>query len=143
MNVASILDEKGRDVVSLKADATLGEAAALLDHHRIGAVVVVGSNGGIVGVLSERDIVRQLARQGVGALSEAVAGAMTREVITAEPGDTIEAVMSSMTDRRIRHLPVIENGKLAGIVSIGDVVKRKIEQTEADAEAMKAYIASA
>ncbi|MBI1233534.1 MAG: CBS domain-containing protein [Alphaproteobacteria bacterium] len=143
MNVAAILDEKGRDVFSLTANATLGDAAALLDQKRIGALVVVDSAGAIAGVLSERDIVRQLARQGAGALSEAIAGCMTHEVITASPRDTIEDVMAAMTDRRIRHLPVLEEGRLAGIVSIGDVVKRKIEQTEADAEAMKAYIASA
>ncbi|MEN0651696.1 MULTISPECIES: CBS domain-containing protein [Hyphobacterium] len=143
MNVAAILDEKGRDVFSLRADATLSEAAALLDQKRIGAIVVVDSSGAIAGVLSERDIVRQLARMGASALTEPVAGCMTRDVITASPRDTVEEVMASMTDRRIRHLPVLEQGRLAGIVSIGDVVKRKIEQTEADAEAMKAYIASA
>ncbi|HAQ35497.1 MAG: inosine-5-monophosphate dehydrogenase [Maricaulis sp.] len=143
MNVAAILEEKGRDVVTLKADATLSEAASRLDHHGIGAVVIVANDGAIAGVLSERDIVRQVARQGAAALVETVAGCMTRDVVTAKPADTLEAVMASMTDRRIRHLPVVENGQLSGIVSIGDVVKRRIDMTEAEAEAMKAYIASA
>lgn len=143
MNVAAILDEKGRDVVSLKADATLSEAAALLDHHRIGAVVVIDDEGAIAGVLSERDIVRQLARQGAGALAEPVGLSMTRDVVTAAPSVTLQDVMESMTEHRIRHLPIVEDGRLAGIVSIGDVVKRRIEMTEAEAEAMKAYIASA
>lgn len=143
MNVAAILEEKGREVVTLNADATLGEAASRLDHHGIGALVIVGADGAITGVLSERDIVRQIARQGVSALAGTVEGCMTCDVITAQPEDTLEAVMASMTDRRIRHLPVVENGRLSGIVSIGDVVKRKIDMTEAEAEAMKAYITSA
>ena len=143
MNVASILTEKGRDVVTIKPEPTLSDGAKLMDEKRIGAVIVTAADGSIRGVLSERDITRQVARiGGGGALKQAVETAMTADVVTAEPGDTVDALMTKMTDRRIRHLPVVENGRLAGIVSIGDLVKRKIAAAEAEAEAMKAYIST-
>lgn len=143
MKVADILKDKGSEVFTIKAGASLIEAAQSLDANRIGALVVLDESGALAGVISERDIVRIAARQGSIALTSPVSSAMTAEVHTATPDDTIADVMISMTGRRIRHLPVLAGGQLAGMVSIGDVVKRKIETAEAEAEAMKAYIASA
>jgi len=142
MNVASILSEKGREVTTATAQLSLADAAKILDDKRIGAVVVTDDAGAIRGVLSERDITRCIARRGAAALKETVESAMTTDVVTVEPGDSIDVVMNRMTDRRIRHLPVVEGGRLTGIVSIGDVVKRKIAAAEAEAEAMKSYIAT-
>jgi len=140
MNADSILESKGREVICIHAGDTLREAAQVLDQHRIGAAVVTESDGSVCGVLSERDIARQAARLGAEALQMQVGECMSRNVITAKPDDTIDALLARMTDRRIRHLPVMDGGKLAGVISIGDVVKRKIADTEAEAEAMKAYI---
>jgi len=142
MNADSILENKGREVICIHAGDTLREAAQILDQHRIGAAVVTESDGAVCGVLSERDIARQAARHGAEALQMQVGECMSRNVITAKPGDTIDELLGCMTDRRIRHLPVMDGGKLAGVISIGDVVKRKIAETEAEAEAMKAYIAT-
>ncbi len=142
MNVGAILHEKGSDVVTIRPSATLAAAAQTLDEKGIGAVVVTDEDGSIKGVLSERDITRQVARGGAAALKEPAKEAMTAEVVTVTPGDSVDSVMALMTDRRIRHLPVIVDGALGGIVSIGDVVKRKIAAAEAESEAMKAYIAT-
>ncbi len=142
MNVASILNEKGREVTTASPEMSLAEAAKTLDDKRIGAVVVTDAAGAIRGVLSERDITRCIARRGAAALQETVESAMTADVVTASPSDKIDSVMGLMTDRRIRHLPVVEDGRLAGIISIGDVVKRKIAAAEAEAEAMKSYIST-
>lgn len=143
MKVSDILKDKGREVLSIDASATLIEAAQSLDANRIGALVVLDSDGSLAGVISERDIVRIAAREGSAALTSPVSVAMTREVHTADLGDSLDELMIEMTDRRIRHLPVLEGGRLAGMVSIGDVVKRKIESAEAEAAAMKNYITSA
>jgi CBS domain-containing protein len=142
MIIEQILKDKGREVVTLKAGHTLREAAQLLDYRRIGAVVVVGQEEGIVGVLSERDIVRQVARLGAAALDMDVGSAMTRAVVTVEAGESIRNALQLMTDRRIRHLPVMRNNRLTGFVSIGDLVKWKIAETEAEAEAMKSYLSA-
>ncbi len=142
MNVAAILSEKGHDVVTAAADMRIGDVARTLDDKRIGAVVVTAADGSIQGVLSERDITRVIARSGAEGLMQPISESMTRDVITTTPGESLDALMTIMTDRRIRHVPVIRDGALTGIVSIGDVVKRKIAQAEADAEAMKAYIAA-
>lgn len=142
MNVAAILARKGARVVTIPLAATLRETAAILDRERIGATVVVGPGGEARGVLSERDITREVARRGAAALEAAAESAMTKDVVTAGPADTLDQLLARMTDRRIRHLPVIVEGVLAGIVSIGDVVKAKIELAESEAAAMRDYIKS-
>jgi len=142
ITVDQILNEKGRDVATISSQKTLSAAAAMLDEKRIGAVVALTENGETCGVLSERDIVRHFARSGADALNMTVEDAMTRAVITIEPTETVESGLSLMTDRRIRHLPVVSSGALVGLVSIGDLVKWKMADTEAEAEAMKSYIAS-
>lgn len=142
MIIEQILNDKGREVITLRADNTLREAARLLDERRIGAVVTLDADGEIVGVLSERDIVRQFARQGEAALDMPVGGAMTRAVITISADAEVDAALQLMTDRRIRHLPVVRNNRLTGFVSIGDLVKWKIAETQAEAEAMKSYLSS-
>lgn len=142
MLIAHILREKGGVVHAVDASATLEGAAFELTQKRLGAVVVLDEAGGLAGVLSERDIVRAVAQRGAAALAETVASAMTRDVITATPQETVDACLSRMTDRRIRHLPVLEQRRLVGIVSIGDLVARKIEAAQAEAAAMRAYIAS-
>lgn len=142
MLIVSILKDKGEKVYSLSGEATLEEAARELNARRVGAIVVLDADGALSGVLSERDIVREIAKSGPKALSQRVSDAMTKAVITATPEETVDAGMARMTDRRVRHLPVIAGGKLVGIISIGDLVKRKIEEAEAHAEAMKSYIAA-
>lgn len=142
MIIQQILNQKGRSVTTVRADTALQSVATLLDEQKIGAVVAIGEGDRVVGVLSERDIIRQLARIGAGALDMDVASAMTREVITANPQDSLDTCLSIMTDRRIRHLPVLEDGRLAGLISIGDLVKWKIAETQAEAESLKSYLAS-
>lgn len=142
MIIEQILNDKGRSVVTLYTDETLQEAARRLDERRIGAVVAVDREGAICGVLSERDIVRQLARHGGSVLGMSVGEAMTRSVITIEADATVDRALQVMSDRRIRHLPVMHDGHLTGVVSIGDLVKWKIAQTVAEAEAMKSYLGS-
>jgi CBS domain-containing protein len=140
MNVEAILQSKGHDVVTISPNDTIQDAAKTLDERRIGAAVVTQDDGTVCGVLSERDVARQVAREGANALQNPVSGCMSRNVITAKLEDTLDTLLACMTDRRIRHLPVMDRGKLVGVISIGDVVKRKIMETEAEAEAMKAYI---
>ncbi|MBA4227883.1 MAG: inosine-5-monophosphate dehydrogenase [Hyphomonas sp.] len=142
MIIEQILNDKGREVITLRADDTLREAARLLDERRIGAVVTLDADGEIVGVLSERDIVRQFAREGAAALEMNVGNAMTRAVITITAEAPIDQALQLMTDRRIRHLPVVRNNRLTGFVSIGDLVKWKIAETEAEAQAMKSYLSA-
>ncbi len=137
-----ILKTKGTEVICVSSDQTLREAATLLDENRIGSVVATNQAGGIIGVLSERDITRQFARHGEKALHMHVSDAMTRDVITVSPRESIDQGLAKMTDRRIRHLPVCDEDKLIGIVSIGDLVKWKLYESEAEAEAMKQYIAT-
>lgn len=143
MSVAHILKAKGRDVITAGASATVKQAAATLAEKRIGAIVILGAGGAIEGIISERDIVRAVARDGASALDKPVATIMTREVKHCTETDSESDLMTLMTQHRIRHLPVVSGGKLAGMISIGDVVKFKIEQIERDAENMKAYIAGA
>ncbi len=142
MIVEQILNDKGHAVVTLQAEKTLKEAAQLLDENKIGAVVALGADDRIIGVLSERDIVRQVARQGAPALDMPVSGAMTRAVVTINATTPIDEALQTMTDRRIRHLPVVQNGRLTGVISIGDLVKWKIAETEAEANAMKSYLSA-
>jgi len=142
MTLEQILKDKGATVFTISANITLQQAARLLDEKKIGSVVATAEDGSLVGVLSERDITRQFARHGAEALTMTVADAMTRDVITAQPTESLDQGLARMTDRRIRHLPVCVDGKLVGLVSIGDLVKWKIHETEAEAEAMKNYIAT-
>lgn len=142
MNVKMILDEKGREVVTVERDTTLVRAIAVLAERRIGALVVSDGNGTIAGILSERDIVRALAEDGAGALDQPVSSRMTAEVMVCTEDHTVDRVMEMMTNGRFRHLPVEKGGRLAGLVSIGDVVRKRIEAVEREAEEMKAYIAS-
>jgi len=140
MNVKMILKEKGNAVETIDGESKLIEASRRLTSKKIGALVVVTAQGSIAGVLSERDIVSSVAAEGPKALEKKIHTVMTSDVATCGPCDTIEMLMALMTDRRIRHLPVLEDGRLAGIVSIGDVVKARIADAEAEASALKAYI---
>lgn len=142
MIVEQILNDKGHEVVTLRADNTLKEAAELLDARKIGAVVALGLDDRIIGVLSERDVVRQVARLGAAALDMPVGTAMTRAVITVYAATPIDEALQTMTDRRIRHLPVVQHERLVGVISIGDLVKWKIAETEAEANAMKSYLSA-
>jgi CBS domain-containing protein len=143
MTVRSILDEKGRDVFTIGPGETLTAAIRLLAEKRIGAVVVLRPDGGIGGILSERDIVRALAEGGAGALTKPVSAFMTAKVQVCREENTVNDVMEVMTRVRFRHLPVEKEGRLVGLVSIGDVVKRRLEDVEREAEDIKAYIATA
>lgn len=143
MTVARILSAKGRDVVTAQPDSTLAEVVHLMNARRIGAVVLVGSEGMILGILSERDIVRALAAGGAACLDEAASAHMTRDVSTATEDVTIEHLMNAMTKGRFRHVPVVESGRLVGLVSIGDVVKHRIAEVEGERQALHEYIATA
>lgn len=143
MTVKAILDEKGRDIVSIAPTATLAEAAALLAEKRIGALVVSEGAGKIAGILSERDIVRAVGTRGSQALDEKVAASMTSKVSTCRDSFTVNQVMEVMTRNRFRHLPVERDGRIDGIISIGDVVKWRIWEVEQEAEQIRTYIATA
>ena len=142
MLVSHILKEKGDMVFTVGPAESVAAGAALLDSRRVGAMVVVADDHSVVGIVSERDIVRVLAQRGAAALDLTIADCMSRDVIVAELTDTVDSLLTRMTDRRIRHLPVLREGRLAGIVSIGDLVKRKISEAEAEASGLKAYIAA-
>lgn len=142
MNVAAILARKGSEVITAAADAALMDAAKILDERRIGAVIILGPDRKPVGVLSERDITAAVARDGAAALTRRVSECMSRDVVICRPSDSLDALMERMTDRRIRHLPVMEGGRLAGVVSIGDVVKERIAEADAERDAMRSYIAA-
>ena len=142
MTIDQILNDKGFQVISVADKDTLHDAAKVLDAKRIGAVVALAGDGEIIGVLSERDIMRRMPREGAAALTMTVAEAMTRDVVTDESTTSVDNALQIMTDRRIRHLPIMRGGKLSGFVSIGDLVKWKIAETVAEAEAMKSYISS-
>jgi CBS domain-containing protein len=139
MTVAAILTSKGPEVVSARPDQTLEAAAKLMSERRIGAVLVREGDE-VVGILSERDIVRAVAAHGAAALGMPIASAMTREVVFGQPADTVGKVLALMTERRIRHLPVKDGGRLIGLVSIGDVVKKRIEDVEQEAEGLRAFV---
>lgn len=143
MTVSVILARKGRNVVTVSPDETLEQVVKLLTDRGIGAVVVTVGEGAIAGILSERDVVRALARSGATVLSEPVSAFMTRKVETATPAATVNEVMERMTTGKFRHVPIVEHGKLTGILSIGDVVKHRLAEIEADASAMRDYIATA
>jgi CBS domain-containing protein len=143
MTVDHILLNKGRTVVTIEPDRTLAEAARLLSEKKIGAVVVTDNTKPVLGILSERDIVRALVARGPGALDEPVSRSMTGRVVTCTGQAGINEVMELMTDGKFRHVPVVEGGCLTGIVSIGDVVKHRLAEVEAETRAMREYIATA
>ncbi len=143
MMVKHILAEKGADVFTLSADATCKESVAALAKYNIGALVVAGPDMTIKGILSERDIVRALGRSGAAALDASVSELMTSKVRTCTEDSTVPELMELMTEGRFRHLPVERDGKLIGVVSIGDIVKRRIDQIEREADDIRSYIASA
>ncbi len=142
MNVAAILKQKGREVFTTTPDTTLLDITKLLGLHGIGCVVVTGIEGKVVGIVSERDIVREIARAGSKVLKEPVETCMTKIVVTCRESDTIDRLMAEMTAHRFRHMPVVERGRLAGLVSIGDVVRMRIAEAEMEAAAMREYIAT-
>lgn len=142
MLVDTILQSKGTTVYTLPETSTLTDAVAMLNTHNIGALIITDSQDNILGILSERDIIHQLGKDPGGALAQPISSNMTRNVVTCERTTPVSEVMESMTNRRIRHVPVVEEGRLLGIISIGDVVKRKIEEIENDADAMREYISS-
>ncbi len=141
MLVSQILKAKGDLVFTVTPGDTVAAVAALLHARRVGALVVVDA-GRVVGIVSERDLVRMVAEAGAAALARPVSSCMTCDVLYARPQETVDALLERMTDRRIRHLPVCEDEKLLGIVSIGDLVKHKISEVEAVADELKAYIAA-
>jgi CBS domain-containing protein len=141
MLVSQILRTKGDTVFTVAPTETISAVAALLHSRRVGALVVLDAER-VVGIVSERDVVRAMAEGGAASLGEAVSGFMTRDVLFAQPGETVDSLLSRMTDRRIRHLPVCQKERLVGIVSIGDLVKSKISEVEAEADGLKAYIAA-
>jgi CBS domain-containing protein len=141
MNVAAILRQKGRAVTTAPPSITLLEVARRLAHKRIGAIVVVDARGALVGIVSERDIIKALAETGPDCLMQPVSERMTRQVVTCRETDTVDELMAMMTVRRFRHLPVVTDGALSGIVSIGDVVKHHVAEIEMEATAMRDYIA--
>ncbi len=142
MQVENILQSKGMTVHTVLAHAPISDAIRMLNEYRIGAVVVVADNGSVAGILSERDIVRNLDGDPAGLLKRSVREVMTTTVITCDRRTDISQLMERMTTHRIRHIPIVEDGQLVGIVSIGDVVKRKIEEAEQEALALREYIAS-
>ncbi len=143
MTVARILAEKGRDVLTTQPHRTLKEVVDLLAARGVGAVVVADDSMSVLGILSERDVVRVIAQNGAAALDDQVSRHMTPKVITVTRNDTIDHLMQTMTAGRFRHLPVVEEGRLIGIVSIGDVVKRHVDAIDIERQALKEYIATA
>jgi CBS domain-containing protein len=141
--VSSVLEKKGHTVITATPGATVGSVVNLLARNRIGAVPVTGPDGRLVGIISERDVIRGMGQYGAAALALTVDALMTREVKTCAPEDQIVELMETMTLRRFRHLPVLRNGVLIGIVSIGDVVKQRLEEAQSELEALRSYIASA
>jgi CBS domain-containing protein len=142
MTVRSILDSKGHQVLSVEPDAKLAAAVKILGEKKIGAVLVM-SQGRIEGILSERDIVRVLSERGAPALDEPVGSVMTRKVVSCRQSDTVAGIMEMMTLGKFRHLPVVEDGKVVGLISIGDIVKRRVQEFETEQEALQNYIKTA
>jgi len=143
MLVSGVLKDKGDMVFTASPADTVTAVTAMLHQRRVGAIVMVEGDREVAGIVSERDIIRIVAEQGAGALDRPVADCMTRDVIFAQPNETVDSLLERMTDRRIRHLPVCVDHHLVGIISIGDLVKAKIAETVAEAEGLRAYISAA
>jgi CBS domain-containing protein len=143
MNVKHILSRKGHDVLTIEPTATLAAAVKMLAERRVGALVVTGAGDRIAGIISERDIVRVLGEKGTAALDAPVAETMTRKVVTCGESDTIVEIMEQMTAGKFRHVPVAEHGRAVGIVSIGDVVKARLEELQQEQDALRDYIRTA
>lgn len=143
MIVNRILSLKGREVATIEPGQSLSEAARVLAERRIGALLIVDGHRPVSGIISERDIVRAVATQGAKALDEPVSRFMTEKVFTCTGETSVNDVMELMTQQKCRHIPVVESGRLSGIVSIGDVVKLRLEEVEAETQAIKEYIATA
>ena len=141
MLVSQILKAKGDRVLSAAPDETVGDVAKRLDQEGVGALLVIDGSK-VAGIISERDIVRELARAGPSALQEPVSACMTTDVIRAKPTETVDQLLGRMTNRRVRHLPVMAGEQVCGVVSIGDLVKHKISEVEAESERLQAYIAA-
>lgn len=140
MQVMQILKQKGTDVTTMAASATLADAIRILNEKRIGAVVITGRGGDIEGILSERDVVHALAERDIDLGKVRISATMTRQVFTCTPETSIEELMRQMTLRRIRHLPVLREGRLCGIISIGDVVNHRLMELETETSTMRDYI---
>ena len=143
MTVSIILAGKGRDVVIIEPSASLGEAVDLLAEKRIGAALILGADRRIAGIISERDIVRALAERGAAVLDEPVGGTMTRKVETCNESETVSNIMERMTAGKFRHMPVVDQGRLVGVVSIGDIIKHRLHEMERESVAMRDYIMTA
>jgi CBS domain-containing protein len=143
MTVKRILSEKGSNVVTISPTTSLADATKLLAERRIGAVVVTGADSRVIGIVSERDIVRTLASRGAAALGVSLTDVMTRNVVSCESSATVSAIMEQMTAGKFRHIPVIDGEKLVGIISIGDVVKLRLQEMEREQAALKDYIQTA
>jgi CBS domain-containing protein len=141
MTIASIIHGKPHRLISVAPDESLQHAAEVLTRERIGALLVLKPNGDIAGIISERDIIRAVGIKGADILAHPVAELMTKDVHCCAPEDTVDEAMAVMTERRFRHLPVREAGKIVAMISIGDVVKMKVEEAEAESQAMREYIA--
>jgi len=143
MTVGIILAAKGREVVTIEPGASLAEAVRLLAGKRIGAALILGADHRIIGIISERDIVRALAEGGAAALNEPVSGTMTRKVETCNESEAVASIMERMTAGKFRHMPVVDQGRLVGVVSIGDIVKHRLREMERESGAMRDYIMTA
>jgi CBS domain-containing protein len=143
MTVQALLSVKGGGVISIEPTATLEAAAKKLAEHRIGALLVLGPDRRMSGILSERDIVRVLAQQGAAALAQPLSQVMTRKVVTCSPSDTVGVLMERMTIGKFRHVPVVEQEQVVGVVSIGDVVKHRLHEMEQESAALRDYIQTA
>lgn len=143
MHVAAVLKRKGAEVVTVRPGDTIGDVARTLTRHRIGAAVVMEEAGSELpcGIVSERDIVRAIAADGAAALERPASDLMTRQLVTASPTDTVAHLMQVMTDRRIRHVPIVEGDRMVGVISIGDVVKSRLDETEMEVESLRGYVA--
>ena len=143
LQISTILERKGNDVVTIRPDAMLLAAAEALSSNNIGALVVSSDGRTVEGVISERDLVRDLARRGTGAVKRTVADLMSTDVTTCTPDATVDDLMSTMTEHRIRHVPILVDGALAGIISIGDVVKMRLDELEVERQTLEEYVTGA
>ncbi|ACI97941.1 CBS domain-containing protein [Rhodospirillum centenum] len=141
MHVSAILRTKGSAIITTRPSETVGSVVRLLTVNRIGAALAIDDDGGIAGIISERDIVRGLGEHGAAVMERKVSDLMTRKVVGCAPSDTVASVMTKMTSGRFRHLPVMEGGRLVGFISIGDVVKHRLEETTQEVESLRQYVA--